>query len=152
MKNFTVKEICEALEIKEATFRRWMLKVVEGEIYLKSNINYAEICKNVNARFSAEQQSEILGCAIEDVRIEKRERTKTEGVALVDVVIGGRYEVRNYGLKYRVEVKNIECIDSDVVYLCKSLEDYEYRTWTADYLMRDSIKIVELTSHVITID
>ena len=144
MKNFTVKEICEALEIKEATFRRWMLKVVEGEVYHKSNINYAEICKNVRARFSEDEIAKRLGCAIENARIEKRERTKTEGVSLADVVVGGKYEVRNYSLKYRVEVKNIERIDSDVVYLCKGLEDCEYRTWTADYLMRDGVKIVEI--------
>lgn len=144
MKNFTTKELCELLNIKEATFRRWMLKVVEGEIYHKANINYAEICKNVNARFSAEQQSEILGCAIEDVCIVKRERAKVEGVALVDVVVGGKYEVRNYGLKYRVEVMNVECFGEDCVYLCKDLDKGEYRVWTAEALMKDSVKIVEI--------
>ena len=144
MKNFTVKEICETLEIKEATFRRWMLRVVEGEVYHKSNINYAEICKNVNTRFSAEQQSELLGCAIEDVRIEKRERTKTESLEVVDVVVGGKYEIRNYSLRYRVEVMNIECFGEDCVFVCKDLDKDEYRVWTTEALMKDSIKIVEI--------
>lgn len=144
MKNFTVKEICEALEIKEATFRRWALKVVEGEVYHKSNTNYAEICKNVNTRFSAEQQSEILGCAIEDVCIVKRERAKAEGLALTDVVVGGKYEIRNYSLKYHVEVMNIECFGEDCVYLCKDLDKGEYRAWTADALTKGSIKVVKI--------
>lgn len=144
MKNFTVKEICEALEIKEATFRRWMLKVVEGEVYHKSNINYAEICKGVHARFSEDEIAKRLGCAIEDARIEKRERAKAEGVSLEDVAVGGKYEVRNYGLKYRVEVMNIECFDEDCVYVCKDLEKGGYRVWTVLELAKDNIKIVEI--------
>ena len=51
MKEYSVKELCEILNIKEGTFRAWMLKVVEGEVYYKTNINYAEICRNVRASF-----------------------------------------------------------------------------------------------------
>lgn len=144
MKEFSVKEICEILKIKEGTFRSWMLKVVEGEIYYKSNVNYNEICRNVKERYDDEDIISLLGCKIEDVRIVKRERVRLKGVDLIDVVEGGRYEIRNYSLKYNVEVKKIEVIDEDIVYLCKEVEKNEYRIWSQNDLMKDNIKIVEI--------
>ena len=56
MKEYSVKELCEILNIKEGTFRSWMLKVVEGEVYYRTNINYREICKNVRAKFEGEEE------------------------------------------------------------------------------------------------
>ena len=146
MKEFSVKELCELLAIKEGTFRAWMLKVVEGEVYYKTNINYAEICKNVRAKFEGSEETieRLLGCKIEEVRIVKRERTRLKGVSLVDVVEGGRYEIRNYSLRYNVVVKKIESIDEELVYLCKEVEKNEYKVWTAEDLMKDNIKIVEV--------
>lgn len=146
MKEFSVKELCEILKIKEGTFRSWMLKCVEGEVYYRTNINYNEICRNVRLKFGGEEEKieELLGCKIENVKIVKRERTRLKGVDLVDVVEGGRYEIRNYSLKYNVEVKKIEQIDEDLVYLCKEVEKNEYKIWTAEDLMKDNIKIVEV--------
>ena len=145
MKEYSVKELCELLNIKEGTFRAWMLKVVEGEVYYKTNINYAEICRNVRAKFSGEEDKieKLLGCKIEDVKIVKRERTRLKGIELTDVVEGGHYEIRNYSLRYNVVVKKIETIDDDLVYLCKEVEKNEYKVWTAEDLMKDNIKIVE---------
>ena len=145
MKEYSVKELCEILKIKEGTFRAWMLKVVEGEVYYKTNINYAEICRNVRAKFSGEEDKieKLLGCKIEDVRIVKRERARLKGIELTDVVEGGHYEIRNYSLRYNVVVKKIETIDDDLVYLCKEVEKNEYKVWTAEDLMKDNIKIVE---------
>ena len=145
MKEYSVKELCEILNIKEGTFRAWMLKVVEGEVYYKTNINYAEICRNVRAKFSGEEDKieKLLGCKIEDVRIVKRERTRLKGIELTDVVEGGHYEIRNYSLRYNVVVKKIETIDDDLVYLCKEVEKDEYKVWTAEDLKKDNIKIVE---------
>lgn len=145
MKEFSVKELCETLRIKEGTFRAWMLKVVEGEVYYRTNINYAEICRNVRAKFVGEEEKieKLLGCKIEDVRIVKRERTRLVGVAVQDVVEGGHYEIRNYSLRYNVVVKKIEIIDEELVYLCKEVEKNEYKVWTAEDLMKDNIKIVE---------
>ena len=145
MKEFSVKELCEILNIKEGTFRAWMLKVVEGEVYYKTNVNYAEICRNVRAKFVGEEEKieQLLGCKIEEVRIVKRERTRLKGVELTDVVEGGHYEIRNYSLRYNVVVKKIEVIDEDLVYLCKEVEKNEYKVWTAEDLMRENIKIVE---------
>lgn len=145
MKEYSVKELCEILNIKEGTFRSWMLKVVEGQIYYKTNINYAEICRNVRAKFSGEEEKieKLIGCKIEDVRIVKRERTRLKGIELKDVVEGGHYEIRNYSLRYNVVVKKIETIDDDLVYLCKEVEKNEYKVWTAEDLMKDNIKIVE---------
>ena len=145
MKEYSVKELCEILNIKEGTFRAWMLKVVEGQVYYKTNINYAEICRNVRAKFSGEEDKieKLLGCKIEDVRIVKRERTRLKGIELTDVVEGGHYEIRNYSLRYNVVVKKIETIDDDLVYLCKEVEKNEYKVWTAEDLMKDNIKIVE---------
>lgn len=146
MKEFTVKELCETLRIKEGTFRAWMLKVVEGEVYYKSNINYLEIIRNVKLKFEGEEEKieKLLGCKIEDVRIVKRERTRLKGVAVHDVVEGGHYEIRNYSLRYNVVVKKIEVVDEDLVYLCKEVEKNEYKIWTAEDLMKDNIKIVEV--------
>lgn len=144
VKEFSVKEICEILKIKEGTFRSWMLKVVEGEIYYRSNVNYNEICRNVKERYDDEDIVSLLGCKIEDVRIVKRERVRLKGIDLIDVVEGGRYEIRNYSLKYNVEVKKIEVIDEDIVYLCKEVEKNEYRVWSQNDLMKDNIKIVEV--------
>lgn len=145
MKEYSVKELCEILNIKEGTFRAWMLKVVEGEVYYKTNINYAEICRNVRAKFSGEEDKieKLLGCKIEDVRIVKRERARLKGIALTDVVEGGHYEIRNYSLRYNVVVKKIEIIDDGLVYLCKEVEKNEYKVWTMNDLMKDNIKIVE---------
>lgn len=145
MKEYSVKELCEILNIKEGTFRAWMLKVVEGQVYYKTNINYAEICRNVRAKFSGEEEKikKLLGCKIEDVRIVKRERTRLKGIELKDVVVGGHYEIRNYSLRYNVVVKKIETIDDDLVYLCKEVEKNEYKVWTSEDLMKDNIKIVE---------
>ena len=145
MKEYSVKELCEILNIKEGTFRAWMLKVVEGQVYYKTNINYAEICRNVRAKFSGEEEKieKLLGCKIEDVKIVKRERTRLKGIELIDVVEGGHYEIRNYSLRYNVVVKKIETIDDDLVYLCKEVEKNEYKVWTAEDLMKDNIKIVE---------
>ena len=145
MKEYSVKELCEILNIKEGTFRAWMLKVVEGQVYYKTNINYAEICRNVRAKFSGEEDKieKLLGCKIEDVRIVKRERTRLKGIELTDVVEGGHYEIRNYSLRYNVVVKKIETIDDDLVYLCKEVEKDEYKVWTAEDLKKDNIKIVE---------
>ena len=145
MKEYSVKELCELLNIKEGTFRAWMLKVVEGQVYYKTNINYAEICRNVRAKFSGEEDKieKLLGCKIEDVKIVKRERTRLKGIELTDVVEGGHYEIRNYSLRYNVVVKKIETIDDDLVYLCKEVEKNEYKVWTAEDLMKDNIKIVE---------
>lgn len=145
MKEFTVKELCETLRIKEGTFRAWMLKVVEGEVYYRTNINYAEICRNVKLKFEGEEEKieKLLGCKIEEVRIVKRERTRLKGIALQDVVEGGHYEIRNYSLRYNVVVKNIEIIDEELVYLCKEVEKNEYKVWTAEDLMKENIKIVE---------
>ena len=145
MKEFSVKEICEILSIKEGTFRAWMLKVVEGEVYYRTNINYAEICRNVKLKFEGEEEKieKLLGCKIEEVRIVKRERTRLKGIELVDVVEGGHYEIRNYSLRYNVVVKKIETIDEELVYLCKEVEKNEYKVWTAEDLMKDNIKIVE---------
>ena len=145
MKEYSVKELCEILNIKEGTFRAWMLKVVEGQVYYKTNINYAEICRNVRAKFSGEEDKieKLLGCKIEDVRIVKRERTRLKGIELTDVVEGGHYEIRNYSLRYNVVVKKIETIDDDLVYLCKEVEKNEYKVWTAEDLKKDNIKIVE---------
>lgn len=145
MKEFSVKELCELLRIKEGTFRAWMLKVVEGEVYYKTNINYTEICRNVRLKFDGEEEKieKILGCKIEEVRIVKRERTRLKGVAVQDVVEGGHYEIRNYSLRYNVVVKKIEVIDEELVYLCKEVEKNEYKVWTAEDLMKDNIKIVE---------
>ena len=145
MKEYSVKELCEILRIKEGTFRSWMLKVVEGEVYYKTNINYNEICKNVKLKFEGEEEKieKLLGCKIEEVRIVKRERTRLKGVALQDVVEGGHYEIRNYSLRYNVVVKKIEIIDEELVYLCKEVEKNEYKVWTAEDLKKDNIKIVE---------
>ena len=145
MKEYSVKELCEILNIKEGTFRAWMLKVVEGQVYYKTNINYAEICRNVRAKFSGEEDKieKLLGCKIEDVRIVKRERTRLKGIELTDVVEGGHYEIRNYSLRYNVVVKKIETIDDDLVYLCKEVEKNEYKVWTMNDLKKDNIKIVE---------
>ena len=145
MKEYSVKELCEILRIKEGTFRSWMLKVVEGEIYYRTNINYNEICKNVRAKFVGEEEKieELLGCKIENVRIVKRERVRLKGVDLVDVVENGHYEIRNYSLRYNVVVKKIMSIDEELVYLCKEVEKNEYRVWTAEDLLKDNIKIVE---------
>lgn len=145
MKEYSVKELCEILNIKEGTFRAWMLKVVEGQVYYKTNINYAEICRNVRAKFSGEEDKieKLLGCKIEDVRIVKRERARLKGIELTDVVEGGHYEIRNYSLRYNVVVKKIETIDDDLVYLCKEVEKNEYKVWTMNDLMKDNIKIVE---------
>ena len=145
MKEYSVKELCEILNIKEGTFRAWMLKVVEGQVYYKTNINYAEICRNVRAKFSGEEDKieKLLGCKIEDVRIVKRERARLKGIELTDVVEGGHYEIRNYSLRYNVVVKKIETIDDDLVYLCKEVEKNEYKVWTAEDLKKDNIKIVE---------
>lgn len=145
MKEYSVKELCEILNIKEGTFRAWMLKVVEGQVYYKTNINYAEICRNVRAKFSGEEDKieKLLGCKIEDVRIVKRERARLKGIELTDVVESGHYEIRNYSLRYNVVVKKIETIDDDLVYLCKEVEKNEYKVWTAEDLMKDNIKIVE---------
>lgn len=145
MKEYSVKELCEILNIKEGTFRSWMLKVVEGQIYYKANINYAEICRNVRAKFSGEEDKieKLIGCKIEDVRIVKRERTRLNGIELKDVVEGGHYEIRNYSLRYNVVVKKIETVDDDIVYLCKEIEKNEYKVWTAEDLKKDNIKIVE---------
>lgn len=146
MKEFTVKELCEILSIKEGTFRAWMLKVVEGEVYYRTNINYAEICRNVKLKFEGEEEKieKLLGCKIEEVHIVKRERTRLKGIELVDVVEGGHYEIRNYSLRYNVVVKKIETIDEELVYLCKEVEKNEYKVWTAEDLMKDNIKIVEV--------
>lgn len=145
MKEFTVKELCEKLNIKEGTFRAWMLKVVEGQVYYRSNVNYLEICKNVKLKFAGEEEriEQILGCKIEDVRIVKKERTRLKGIEVADVVVDGHYEIRNYSLKYNVVVKKIEVIDEEVVYLCKEVEKNEYKVWTMEELMKDNIKIVE---------
>ena len=145
MKEYSVKELCEILNIKEGTFRAWMLKVVEGEVYYKTNVNYAEICRNVRAKFAGEEEKieKLLGCKIEEVRIVKRERTRLKGIELTDVVEGGHYEIRNYSLRYNVVVKKIEVIDEDLVYLCKEVEKNEYKVWTMNDLMKDNIKIVE---------
>ena len=145
VKEFSVKELCEILRIKEGTFRAWMLKVVEGEVYYKTNINYTEICRNVRLKFEGEEEKieKLLGCKIEEVRIVKRERTRLKGVAIQDVVEGGHYEIRNYSLRYNVVVKKIEIIDEELVYLCKEVEKNEYKVWTAEDLMKDNIKIVE---------
>ena len=134
------------MRIKEGTFRSWMLKVVEGEVYYKTNINYNEICRNVRMKFQGEEEKieELLGCKIEEVKIVKRERTRLKGVELIDVVEEGRYEIRNYSLRYNVVVKKIEQIDEDLVYLCKEVEKNEYKVWTAEDLMKDNIKIVEV--------
>lgn len=146
VKEFSVKELCEILRIKEGTFRSWMLKVVEGEVYYRTNINYVEICRNVRERYKGEEEriEKLLGCKIEEVRIVKRERVRLKGVDLVDVVEGGRYEIRNYSLKYNVVVKKIEIVDEDIVYLCKEVEKNEYKVWTQNDLMKDNIKIVEV--------
>lgn len=145
MKEYSVKELCEILRIKEGTFRAWMLKVVEGEVYYRTNINYSEICKNVRAKFVGEEEKieQLLGCKIEEVRIVKRERTRLKGIEVHDVVEGGHYEIRNYSLRYNVVVKKIEIIDEELVYLCKEVEKNEYKVWTAEDLMKDNIKIVE---------
>ena len=146
MKEYSVKELCEMLNIKEGTFRAWMLKVVEGEVYYKTNINYGEICRNVRAKFKDNEDAieKILGCKIEQVRIVKRERARLKGVAVQDVVEGGHYEIRNYSLRYNVVVKKIEIIDEELVYLCKEVEKNEYMVWTAEDLVKDNIKIVEV--------
>ena len=145
VKEFSVKELCEILKIKEGTFRSWMLKVVEGEVYYRTNVNYNEICRNVRDRYKGDEEKieKLLGCKIENVRIVKRERTRLKGIELIDVVEGGRYEIRNYSLRYNVVVKKIEQIDEDLVYLCKEVEKNEYKVWTAEDLMKDNIKIVE---------
>lgn len=146
MKEYSVKELCEILNIKEGTFRSWMLKVVEGEVYYRTNINYREICKNVRAKFEGEEEKieKLLGCKIEEVRIVKRERARLKGIEMQDVVEGGHYEIRNYSLRYNVVVKKIETVDEDLVFLCKEVEKNEYRVWTAEDLMKDNIKIVEV--------
>lgn len=146
MKEFTVKELCETLRIKEGTFRAWMLKVVEGEVYYRTNINYAEICRNVRLKFEGEEEKieKLLGCKIEDVRIVKRERTRLKGINVAEIEEGGHYEIRNYSLRYNVVVKKIEIIDEEeVVYLCKEVEKNEYKVWTMNDLMKENIKIVE---------
>ena len=145
VKEFSVKELCEILRIKEGTFRAWMLKSVEGEVYYRTNINYNEICKNVREKFKGEEEKieKLLGCKIEEVRIVKRERTRLKGIELTDIIEGGHYEIRNYSLRYNVVVKKIEAIDEDLVYLCKEVEKNEYKVWTAEDLMKDNIKIVE---------
>lgn len=146
MKEFSVKEICELLNIKEGTFRAWMLKVVEGEVYYRSNINYKEIINNVKLRFEGEEEriEELLGCKIEDVVIVKRERVRLKGINACDIVEGGKYEIRNYSLRYVVVVKKIEVFDDELVYLCKEVEKNEYKVWTLNDLMKDNIKIVEV--------
>ena len=146
MKEMSVKEICEVLRIKEGTFRSWMLKVVEGEVYYKSNINYLEIVRNVKAKFDGEEErlERLLGCKIEDVRIVKRDRARLKGIAIEDIIEGGHYEIRNYSLRYNVVVKKIEIIDEELVYLCREVEKNEYKVWTAEDLMKDNIKIVEV--------
>lgn len=146
MKEYSVKELCEILNIKEGTFRSWMLKVVEGEVYYRTNINYKEICKNVRAKFEGEEEKieKLLGCKIEDVKIVKRERARLKGIEVQDVVEGGHYEIRNYSLRYNIIVKKIEIMDDEIVYLCKEVEKNEYRVWTVDDLMKDNIKIVEV--------
>lgn len=146
MKEFSVKEICEVLNIKEGTFRSWMLKVVEGEVYYRSNINYKEIINNVKLRFEGEEEriEELLGCKIEDVVIVKRERVRLKGIDVGDIVEGGKYEIRNYSLRYVVIVKKIEEFDGELVYLCKEVEKNEYKVWTLNDLMKDNIKIVEM--------
>lgn len=145
MKEYSVKELCEILKIKEGTFRAWMLKVVEGEVYYRTNINYVEICRNVRAKFADDESviEKLLGCKIEEVKIVKRERARLKGIELTGVVEGGHYEIRNYSLKYNVVVKKIETIDEELVYLCKEVEKNEYKVWTAEDLMKDNIKIVE---------
>lgn len=145
-KEFSVKEICEVLNIKEGTFRSWMLKVVEGEVYYKSNVNYREIVNSVKLRFEGEEErlEKLLGCKIEDVVIVKRERVRLKGIDVGDIVEGGRYEIRNYSLKYNVVVKKIEVVDEDIVYLCKEVEKNEYKVWSHNDLMKENIKIVEI--------
>ena len=146
VKEFSVKEICEILRIKEGTFRSWMLKVVEGEVYYRSNVNYLEIIRNVKLKFEGEEEKieRLLGCKIEEVKIVKKERTRIKGIDVSDVVEGGRYEIRNYSLRYNVVVKKIEVIDDEIVYLCKEVEKNEYKVWSHNDLMKENIKIVEV--------
>ena len=154
MKAFTVKEICEVLEIKEGTFRAWMSKVVEGAVYHKADVNYPEVRKNILAKYENDESyvEKLLGCKLEEFEIVKKERSKADHVSVAKLEEGESYEIRNYSLKYRVCVKKITVIDEDVVYLCRDLEKNEYRIWTAEDLMKQSIRIVELSGHVITIE
>lgn len=146
MKEFTVKELSVVLGIKEPTLRSWMLKAVEGEAYYRSNINYREVYENIHSKYEGreEELKKKLGCNVNEIRIVKRERARLTGLSVIDLEIGNEYEIRNYSLKYHVQLKSVENYDDDVVYLFKDIEKNTYRVWTDEELNKDNIKIIEL--------
>lgn len=141
----SVKDVCEKLEIKEGTFRFWMTKVKEGEVYYKSNINYYEIQKGVRERFDNNDEliKTKLGCGIEDLEIIKKVRNSYDKLGVDDLEENTKYEIRNYSLVYFVEVKKIELIDGVKLFIMECSK----RGWviySEKDLEKDNIKIIEI--------
>lgn len=127
MKQLTVKQLSETINVSEGTIRAWIMKPIDNKVYSSSDINYTNLVEKLEKYFN--DFTTKFGFTPEEIEIVKNERTSTKQYLDVEIVkdlkSGTKIVLKNYSLqtnltflKYDKEIdtfiflkdKNEECV------------------------------------------
>lgn len=100
MKQLTLRELSELINISTGTIRSWTLKPIQGQPYNSKAINYEALQNQLVKYFlSDENFQKRFGFSIYEIEIVKGERTSKEYVQFNQLEIGDTIIMHNYALQ-----------------------------------------------------
>ena len=100
MKQLTLRELSELINISTGTIRSWTLKPIQGQPYNSKAINYEALQNQLVKYFlSDETFQKRFGFSIYEIEIVKGERTSKEYVQFNQLEIGDTIIMHNYALQ-----------------------------------------------------
>ena len=100
MKQITLRELSELINISTGTIRSWTLKPIQGQPYNSKNVNYDALRSQLVKYFESDEQfKKRFGFSINDIVIVKGERTSKEYVQFNELEIGDTIIMHNYALQ-----------------------------------------------------
>ena len=100
MKQLTLRELSELINISTGTIRSWTLKPVQGQPYNSKNVNYVALQSQLVKYFESDEYfKKRFGFSIYDIEIIKGERTSKEYIQFNQIEIGDTIIMHNYALQ-----------------------------------------------------
>lgn len=100
MKQLTLKELSELVNISTGTIRSWTLKPIQGQPYNSKNVNYEALRAQLLRYFEDDEKfKKRFGFSIYEIEIVKGERTTKEYVQYNQLEIGDTIVMHNYALQ-----------------------------------------------------
>lgn len=141
MKQVSVKELCQELNLKEGSVRVWIKKPIQGVVFDASFVNNDEMRKKVLERMSDEEVIKKLGVSIYEVEITLNERTYKSYINFNEMKEGETYRMYNYSfIKDLKFVKDIEIEEGVTTYIFYNEKNDKYEIFKQEELNKSNIK------------